>query len=55
MTEDNACCGNCAYHDNFTGVCFNGDSEHRADFTENDYKCEVWVDVHSKSRENGDI
>ena len=44
MSKDNTdhCCGNCKYHIEFTGVCFNGDSYCRADFTEDDYCCDVW-------------
>ena len=41
-------CKNCKWHDNFTGVCFNGDSEYRADFTESKFKCELWEDVYSR-------
>ena len=35
-------CENCKYHDDFTCVCFNGDSLHRADFTDNDWCCDAW-------------
>lgn len=32
-------------HDDFTWVCFNGDSEHCADFTEPECCCEFWERV----------
>lgn len=35
-------CENCKWHDSFTWACFNGLSERRADFTDNDDCCEVW-------------
>lgn len=34
------CCKNCRKHDDFTWVCFNGDSEYCADFTEPECCCE---------------
>lgn len=42
------CCENCKKHDDFTWVCFNGDSEHCADFTEPECCCEYW-----EEREDG--
>lgn len=36
------CCKNCRKHDDFTYVCFNGDSEYCADFTEPECCCECW-------------
>jgi hypothetical protein len=36
------CCKNCRKHDDFTWVCFNGDSEYCADFTEPECCCEFW-------------
>ena len=36
------CCATCRWYEDFQGVCFNGDSEHRADFTEPDDGCERW-------------
>lgn len=36
------CCKNCRRHDDFTWVCFNGDSEHCADFTGSECCCEFW-------------
>ena len=35
-------CGTCAYHEDFTGACFNGLSEHCADFTSNDDSCKEY-------------
>lgn len=32
-------CKNCKYHDDFSWVCFNGESEHRGDFTDDDDSC----------------
>lgn len=40
MTEKE--CFTCAWHDNFSWVCFNGNSEHRADFTDPEDSCPVW-------------
>ena len=35
-------CETCEYHDEFTGACCNGDSEHCADFTSNEDSCQDW-------------
>ena len=35
-------CKTCRKHDNFACVCFNGDSEHCADFTGSEFCCEFW-------------
>ena len=35
-------CGNCKWHEDFTGACCNGDSEYRADFTGSDFVCDKW-------------
>lgn len=35
-------CGNCKWHDDFSGACFNGESEYRADFTTSAFSCEKW-------------
>ncbi len=35
-------CENCKYHDDFTWVCFNGNSENRANFTDNCDFCKEW-------------
>lgn len=36
-SEEN--CSTCAWHDSFSWVCFNGLSEHRADFTDPENTC----------------
>ena len=36
------CCATCAWYEDYQGVCCNGDSEHRADFTEPEDGCECW-------------
>ncbi len=33
-------CENCKWYAEFEGVCCNGDSEYRADFTDKDFCCE---------------
>lgn len=40
IMQKEKCCKTCKKHDDFTWVCFNGDSEHCADFTEPDCVCE---------------
>lgn len=35
-------CGTCGYWEDFQGVCFNGDSENCADFTNRDDSCDCW-------------
>lgn len=35
-------CSTCFWHEDFTGVCFNGESEHCADFTDDDDGCDVY-------------
>lgn len=35
-------CGSCRWHDAFSWVCFNGRSEHRADFTDPEDSCKEW-------------
>lgn len=40
MTERK--CGNCEYHDSFSGACFNGRSRNCADFTDDSNVCSVW-------------
>ncbi len=42
------CCDTCEYYTRFEGVCCNGDSEHRADFTEVDFVCEHWVEKNER-------
>lgn len=35
-------CSTCAWHDGYTWVCFNGNSEYRADFTDPENTCPAW-------------
>lgn len=35
-------CSACAWHDDFSWVCFNGNSENRADFTDPEDSCTAW-------------
>ena len=35
-------CKRCKWHDQFSGVCCNGDSEYRTDFTDDDFSCECY-------------
>ena len=35
-------CRNCKWHDNFSWVCLNGDSEYAADFTDDGDTCDKW-------------
>lgn len=43
MVEDNKCCEICAYHDDWTWVCFNPEAEDRADFTNPEHGCDYWM------------
>jgi hypothetical protein len=43
-------CGNCKYWESFNGVCFNGDSDEVADYTDREYCCRVWE---RKTEEDG--
>lgn len=43
MVEENKCCETCKYHDDWTWVCFNPEAEDRADFTDNEHKCDCWT------------
>ena len=36
-------CKTCKYHEDFSWVCTNGNSEWRADFTDNYDTCDHWV------------
>ena len=42
MVEENKCCENCAYHDDWTWVCFNPEAKDRADFTDESHVCDCW-------------
>lgn len=46
------CCKTCKFHDDYTWVCFNPDSIHRADFTNNDYVCDKWESSNDRCRED---
>lgn len=35
-------CKNCKWYEPFNGVCCNGSSEHRADFTDPEDSCKEW-------------
>ena len=35
-------CSTCRWYEDYQGVCFNGDSPNRADFTEPEDGCEEW-------------
>lgn len=35
-------CSTCRWYEDFQGVCFNGDSPHCADFTDQEDCCEEW-------------
>ena len=48
MPEENKCCETCAYHDDFSWVCFNPEAKDRADFTEDSYVCDCWEDKYVK-------
>lgn len=48
MAEENRCCGNCAYHDDWTWACFNPEADDRADFTDDSYVCDCWEDKYVK-------
>lgn len=39
------CCSNCKWWEQFVGVCCNGDSDQRADFTETYFCCEKWEEA----------
>lgn len=41
-------CGTCEYWAEYEGVCCNGLSEYRADFTEVDHTCSEWVEKSEK-------
>lgn len=36
------CCATCVWHEDYQGVCCNGDSLNRADLTEPEDVCESW-------------
>ena len=50
MSFEKTCC-TCRWHDPFSWVCFNGYSEHRADFTDPECSCPVWERRKEKDEE----
>lgn len=41
-------CETCAYHDDFSWVCFNPEADDRADFTNPDHECDCWTSREDK-------
>ena len=42
-------CKTCKYHDDFSWVCFNPEADDRADFTDNEHKCNRWTSKEDNS------
>lgn len=42
MIDQDKTCNTCRWYAPFEGVCCNGDSEHRADFTYPEDMCPCW-------------
>ena len=42
IETENKCCETCAYHDDWTWVCFNPEADDRADFTDENHVCDCW-------------
>ena len=42
FAEDPRSCSSCNWYEDFNGVCFNGDSERCADYTDSDESCGEW-------------
>lgn len=51
MIDNEQRCETCAYHDDFSWVCFNPESKNRADFTDNENKCNCWTSKEDNSCE----
>lgn len=51
MIDNEQRCETCAYHDDFSWVCFNPEADDRADFTDNEYKCDCWTSREGNSCE----
>ena len=49
MDDKEKYCEICKWHVDFSWVCFNGESEKRADFTNNDDCCIEWESREDKS------
>lgn len=43
MSDTRFTCSTCRWYEDYQGVCFNGDSEFCADFTDPEDGCECWV------------
>lgn len=39
------CCATCKWWEDFNGVCFNGYSPYRADFTDGESVCDEWEEA----------
>lgn len=52
MTDNERCCKNCAYHDDWTWVCFNPEADDRADFTDSDHGCNCWTSREENNARN---
>lgn len=46
--EESKKCGNCKWHEGFNWVCFNGDAEDCADYTDPQHSCPHWERKDSK-------
>lgn len=44
-------CANCAYHDDFSWVCFNPEAEDRADFMNPEDGCNCWTSKEEEQHE----
>lgn len=42
IETENRRCETCAYHDDWTWVCFNPEAYDRADFTNPEHECDCW-------------
>lgn len=47
--DESRICETCRWHDNFSGVCFNGESPNRADFTNPDDTCPEYEPAEQRS------
>ena len=48
--KEKKCCKNCKWHDDFSWVCFNGESEECAGVTNNDFVCDKWEEKLCKKK-----
>ena len=51
MIDNERSCGTCAYHDDFSWVCFNPEAEDRGDFTSPEHGCDCWTSREGKTCE----